>query len=334
MVRANQRDGSRSTSRPRRGARRENAPYGGYWRYRQLRSRGTPSRQAPRVSATSSPSACRPPYFRRHDFTFTPEREALRAGASSSPRPPTHLGTARGAPRTGVSIAEDEGGAGLSFVEEAVLFEELGRALYKGPYFATTALTLPALPPDLRSEVAGGQASWTLAFGPLVPDLDTADRVAIVGGDGVYELEGAEREVLATTDESRTLGVVRGGGPGRRLAGSAVLAEIEARSRAVSTRSCGVRLALEDAIQYASSREQFGKKIGVYQTSRIRSRTPYTQSSPALAGPVGAWCVCDWTRGFDRGPAAGGRRQRRLVCEQAIRSSLASAHVGTPPHRL
>src|SRR6478672_22132 len=161
------------------------------------------------------------------DFTFTPEQEALREQAreflGATPEPTwkqlAELGW------TGVSIAEDEGGAGLSFVEEAVLFEELGRALYKGPYFATTALTLPALPSDLRSEVAAGEASWTLAFGPLVPDLDTADRVAIVAGDGVYELEGAEREVLQTTDESRPLGVVRGGQPGRRLADSAVVAD-------------------------------------------------------------------------------------------------------------
>ena len=77
-----------------------------------------------------------------------------------------------------------------------MLFEELGRALYRGPYFSTIAPTLPALPDELRAEVAAGETSWTLAFGPLVPDLDTADRVAIVGGDGIYELEGAERELL------------------------------------------------------------------------------------------------------------------------------------------
>src|SRR3990170_8716385 len=166
------------------------------------------------------------------DFTFTPEQDALREQAreflAANPEPSwaqlAELGW------TGVSIAEDDGGAGLTFVEEAVLFEELGRALYHGPYFSTVALTLPALPDEQRAEVAAGQASWTLALGPLVPDLDTADRVAVVGGDGIYELEGAERELLTTTDESRPLGVVRGGEPGRRLADAGVLAEIESRS--------------------------------------------------------------------------------------------------------
>ena len=156
------------------------------------------------------------------DFTFTPEQEALREQAreflAATPEPTwaqlAELGW------TGVSIAEEDGGAGLSFLEEAVLFEELGRALYRGPYFATVGLTLPALPAEDRAAVAAGEASWTLAFGPLVPDLDSADHVAIVGGDGIYELDGGEREILSTTDESRTLGVVRGGEagpPARRL---------------------------------------------------------------------------------------------------------------------
>jgi len=262
------------------------------------------------------------------DFTFTPEQEALREQAreflAATPEPSwsqlAELGW------TGVSIAEDEGGAGLSFVEEAVLFEELGRALYKGPYFATIALTLPALPPDLRSEVAGGDTSWTLAYGPLVPDLDTADRVAIVGGDGVYELEGAEREVLATTDESRTLGVVRGGEPGRRLADSTVLAEIEARSQAaLALEACGVaRLALEDAIEYASSREQFGKKIGVYQAISHPLADAYTRVELSRSLALwAAWCVA--TADAQAAIAASAAKAYAgesavWVCEQAIQS--------------
>jgi alkylation response protein AidB-like acyl-CoA dehydrogenase len=262
------------------------------------------------------------------DFTFTPEQEALREQAreflAATPEPSwsqlAELGW------TGVSIGEDEGGAGLSFVEEAVLFEELGRALYRGPYFATIALTLPALPPDLRSEVAAGETSWTLAFGPLVPDLDTADRVAIVGGDGVYELEGAEREVLQTTDESRPLGVVRGGQPGRRLAESAVVAEIEARSQAaLALEACGVaRLALEDAIEYASSREQFGKKIGVYQAISHPLADAYTRVELSRSLALwAAWCVAtgDAQAAIAASAAKAYAGESAVwVCERAIQS--------------
>ena len=165
-----------------------------------------------------------------------------------------------------------------------------------GPFFATVGLTLPALPAEDRAAVAAGEASWTLALGPLVPDLDTATHVAIVGGDGIYELEGGEREILATTDASRPLGVVRGGEPGRRLADSTVLAEIEARSQtALALEACGVaRLALEDAIEYASSREQFGKKIGVYQAVSHPLADAYTRVELSRSlGLWAAWCVAN-----------------------------------------
>jgi alkylation response protein AidB-like acyl-CoA dehydrogenase len=230
------------------------------------------------------------------DFTFTQEQDALREQArdflAANPEPSwaqlAELGW------TGVSIAEEDGGAGLSFVEEAVLFEELGRALYRGPYFSTIALALPALPPEQRAEVAAGEASWTLAFGPLVPGLDSADRIAIVGGDGIYELEGAERELLATTDESRPLGVVRGGEPGQRLSDTGVLTEIEARSQsALALEACGAaRLALEDAIEHASSREQFGKKIGAYQAVSHPLADAYTKVELSRSLALwAAWCV-------------------------------------------
>ena len=230
------------------------------------------------------------------DFTFTPEQDALREQAreflAANPDPTwtqlAELGW------TGVSVAEEEGGAGLGFVEEAVLFEELGRALYHGPYFSTVALALPALPPDLRAEVAGGSATWTLALGPLVPDLDTAERVAVVGGDGVFELEGGEREMLATVDATRPLGVVRGGETRRRLADSAVVPLIETRAlTALALEACGVaRKALEHAVEYASSREQFGRKIGVYQAVSHPLATAYTRLELARSLALwAAWCV-------------------------------------------
>jgi len=230
------------------------------------------------------------------DFTFTPEQEALRDQArdflAANPEPTwaalAELGW------TGVSVAEDDGGAGLGFVEEAVLFEELGRVLYHGPYFSTVALTLPALPSELRAEVAAGGTSWTLALGPLVTDLDTADRVAIVGGDGIYELEGAEREILTTTDESRPLGVVRGGEAGLRLADATVLAGIQTRAlAALALEACGAaRRALELALEYAASREQFGKRVGTYQAVSHPLADAYTQLELARSLALwAAWCV-------------------------------------------
>jgi alkylation response protein AidB-like acyl-CoA dehydrogenase len=230
------------------------------------------------------------------DFTFTPEQDELReqARAFLADNPQAGWGELAELGWTGVSIAEEHGGAGLTFLEEAVLLEEMGRALYHGPYFSTIALALPALPDDLRAEVAAGTASWTLALAPLVSDLDTAERIAIVGGDGIYELEGGERELLVTSDESRPLGTVRGGEPGRRLADSAVLEEVRPRALvALSLEACGLaRRALEYAIEHATEREQFGKRIGTYQAIAHPLADSYTRVELARSLSLwAAWCV-------------------------------------------
>jgi alkylation response protein AidB-like acyl-CoA dehydrogenase len=260
------------------------------------------------------------------DLTFTAEQDVLREQAraflAEHPEPSwrdlAELGW------TGVSITEADGGAGLTFVEEGVLFEELGRALYHGPFFSTVALTLPALPSDLLADVASGETSWTLALGPLVADVDTADRIAIVGGDGIYELEGAEREVLRTIDESRPLGIVRGGRPGRRLAPATVLDEIRPRAlAALALEACGVgRRGLELAVEHASAREQFGRPIGVYQAVAHPLVDAYTALELARSLSLwAAWCVAVQDSRAPRAAAAakaGAAEAAVAACQAAI----------------
>ncbi len=82
---------------------------------------------------------------------------------------------------TGASIPEAHGGAGLTFLDEAVLFEELGRALYPGPFFATVGLALPALAcaPDLLRRIASGAFTATLAaHEPGRPAAGTGEAIA------------------------------------------------------------------------------------------------------------------------------------------------------------
>jgi alkylation response protein AidB-like acyl-CoA dehydrogenase len=230
------------------------------------------------------------------DFSFTPEQDELRAQARSflaGRAEPSWLELAE-LGWTGVSLAAELGGAGLGFLEEAVLFEEMGRALTHAPYWSTIALVLPALPPDLQAEVAAGKASWTLALGPLVPDLDTADRVATIGGDSIWELDGADREVLNTSDLTRPLGVVMGGEAGRRLAGSELLPMLRSRSlAALSLEACGVgQRALELAVVHAGEREQFGRPIGAYQA--VSHPLATTAMELELARSLAwwaAWCI-------------------------------------------
>src|SRR5438046_9398247 len=122
------------------------------------------------------------------DFGFSPEQDQLRAQARSfleKSYPLARLAeiatSEDGWDRaswaelarlgwTGASIPEAQGGAGLSFVEEAIVFEELGRALYAGPFFSTVALALPALAcaPDLLAPVAPGLLPPTPPAGTAV----------------------------------------------------------------------------------------------------------------------------------------------------------------------
>src|SRR5215218_10108378 len=203
----------------------------------------TQSRPGPRRScATSSPNACsvsREEGKPSMDFSFTEDQETLRREARaflaerfpadcvaeladsddgwdpSSWKELAELGW------LGVSIPEDQGGAGLGFVEEAVLHEELGRALYPGPYFATVALALPALSPELRADAVAGKTRWSAALdGRLVPDLARVDRV-LVEREGELLAVPAEGELLSTMDTTRPLGRLSDGATGESLGAAA-----------------------------------------------------------------------------------------------------------------
>ncbi|HWH05410.1 MAG TPA: acyl-CoA dehydrogenase family protein, partial [Gaiellaceae bacterium] len=117
------------------------------------------------------------------EFAFTEEQESLRREArgllARTPEPSWEQLAELG--WLGVSISEEQGGVGLGFLEEAVLFEELGRALYAGPYFATIGLALPALGPAEQERVAAGEERWSAEVDGLVPDLGSVDRVVTDG---------------------------------------------------------------------------------------------------------------------------------------------------------
>jgi alkylation response protein AidB-like acyl-CoA dehydrogenase len=229
------------------------------------------------------------------DLSFTPLQEELREQARrflADTAEPTWAQLAE-LGWTGASVAEEHGGAGLQFLEEAVLHEAAGAALLHAPLWSTSTL-VPFLPAEDQKAVASGEASWTLALAPLVPDLDTATHVAVVGGDTIWELEGAEREVLATSDESRPLGVVSGGEAGRALCPSDVLPALRARSLTIlALEAVGVAArALELAVAYVSEREQFGRRIGTYQavSHPLASTLADVELARSLAWWA-AWCV-------------------------------------------
>ena len=101
----------------------------------------------------------------------------------------------------GLSASEDAGGSGMSFLDEAVLFEELGYSLYPGPYFATVGLALPALAgdPETLGAVAAGRRAATLAWAEpgssgSLTDLDRLGTKA-ERSDGSWAITGEKDRV-------------------------------------------------------------------------------------------------------------------------------------------
>ena len=281
------------------------------------------------------------------DFSFSPEQDQLRANARTFLEkrfPPARLAelalSADGWDRTswpelarlgwtGASIPEAQGGAGLSFVEEAIVFEELGRALYAGPYFSTIALALPALAcaPDLLAKVATGAFTATLASGTAVEARGAGDRWRLSGetdlvadaggvdafvvqargqdGIGLYlaERHGARPQicVLDTVDATRRLGrVTFDDDAARLLAAPPVAANIIAATRrralaALALEAVGVAsCALAFGVEHAKSREQFGRPIGAYQAVSHKLADTYVETELARSLAYwAAWCIAE-----------------------------------------
>ena len=187
----------------------------------------------------------------------------------------------------GVSVSEDEGGVGLGFVEEAILLEELGYALYPGPYLGTVGFALATLGPEDRAAVASGQTKWSAEVNGLVPWLGSVDRV--VDMDGLAQ--DARGEELVSVDPSRPLGrLERTNGtplPGHR--------DIPRARAAMAAEALGIaQRVLELGVQHAKTREQFGKPIGVYQA--VSHQLADTYADVELARSLvywAAWCVAE-----------------------------------------
>jgi len=215
------------------------------------------------------------------EFAFTQEQDELRREARSflEANADAPLADLRELGWLGVSVPEERGGGGLSFVDEAILFEEAGRALYTGP-FLTTAVVLPAL-----AEVDDN--AWSLEVDGLVPHLGAVDKVLRADMTSVP----AEGETLDTMDETRPLGRLSAG-----ESGGAQDDFEPVRLRllaALALEAVGVaQKALELGVEYVSTREQFGKKIGTYQAVSHPLADTYVETELARSLAYwAAWCV-------------------------------------------
>jgi alkylation response protein AidB-like acyl-CoA dehydrogenase len=238
------------------------------------------------------------------DFSFSPEQDDLRREAraflEANPSPSMEQLGELG--WVGILRSDD-----FTFLDAAVIFEELGRALYAGPY--------------VLNEVAGqpGDDVWSIEIDGFVPHLDQVTRVLTAD----MQAAGAAGETLATVDESLGLGKLslNGTEPAegswddirRRLLAALALESIGIGSKVT-----------EMALEYASGREQFGKKIGTYQAISHSLVDAYVavELSRSLAYWA-AWSVAESDAQVDMAVAAAKSQAAEaavLACEKSIQA--------------
>jgi alkylation response protein AidB-like acyl-CoA dehydrogenase len=238
------------------------------------------------------------------DFSFSPEQEDLRrearafleANASPSMDELRELGW------VGILQSED-----LSFLDAAVLFEELGRVLYDGPYVLNEVAAQP------------GEEVWSIEIDGFVPHLEHVERVLTPDMQGPR----AAGETLTTVDE--TLGL------GRLSANGAEPAQGEwtdVRRRllaALALEAVGIGSKVTElAIAYVGEREQFGKKIGTYQAISHPLVNAYVAVELARSLAYwAAWAVAEGDELVDQAVAAAKSQATEaavLSCETSIQA--------------
>lgn len=300
------------------------------------------------------------------DLVFTPEHDELRMtlraflqkySGESDVR--TVMETAEGIDRstwealakdlglTSLAVPSEFGGMGYGPVETGIVFEEMGRALYCGPYFSVVALAtnlllcsgdsaamqryLPAIASgdliatlaisepsarwDLQSiEVSATQSGerWLLSGEKMfVTDGLIADLLFVVArsprGVGVFAVEGSAhgltRSGLGIVDQTRKQARLEFNNTPAQLVGDdgaghdIVVRALDLAAVALAAEQVGgASKALEMAIEYAKTRQQFGRPIGSFQAIKHKCADLLLEvESARSAAYFGTWAASNDT---------------------------------------
>jgi len=232
---------------------------------------------------------------------------------------------------TGIIFPEHTGGVGLGIVELALLMEEAGRALLPGPFFSTVALAGSVLLAvagaaqrrDYLSAISHGEARATVAFleasaswdpadvqitavnGKLkgeklfVPDAAVADWIIAVAKNGVFLVDpksgGVRITPMQSIDLTRKLYTVQfDNAPAEKLG------EISGISKAFDVAAValaaemvgGMQRTLDLTVEYAKTRKQFGRPIGIFQAVQHQCADMYLETENARSAVYyAAWAL-------------------------------------------
>ncbi len=171
---------------------------------------------------------------------------------------------------TALIVPEAHGGLGLGYVELAVVCEEMGRACMPGPLFATIVATSAIVRAGSEEQkqrwlepIGAGEMRATLALGnEFVLDAGVADLIVRFTDDGLDEVEKKGVRRTPSMDETRKLySIDAPAGTGARNEGALDVARVALCAEMVG----GMQWILETSVDYAKTRQQFGKVIGSFQ---------------------------------------------------------------------
>jgi alkylation response protein AidB-like acyl-CoA dehydrogenase len=242
----------------------------------------------------------------------------------------------------GLAIPESYGGSGFGYVELLVVFEEMGRALFCGPYFSTVALAASLLihsgDEELKAlylpEIASGNLIATVSLtedgeswseqGISTRAVKTAEGGWVLTGTANYVIDGGVADVLfipAQTEsevnvfavEAESTGLTRtplgvmdatrkqvrvdlSGTPARQVssagAGWTLINKVQliGAIALAGEQVGGAQKVLEESVEYAKTRQQFGRFIGSFQAIKHKCANIYLESeSAAVVARYAAW---------------------------------------------
>jgi alkylation response protein AidB-like acyl-CoA dehydrogenase len=218
---------------------------------------------------------------------------------------------------TGIIFPEEFGGVGLGKVELMLLMEEAGRALLPGPFFSTVVLAgsvveavgtaahkkeylAPVCRGEARATVAvlEASASWdpqdvqlNAANGKLsgeklfVSDAAVADFIIVIARNGVFIVDskatGLKISPMSGMDLTRKLYAINfDNTPAEEIGSIANLPRaFQIATAALAAELVGgMQRTLDITVEYAKTRKQFGKPIGMFQAVQHQCADMYLET--------------------------------------------------------
>lgn len=232
---------------------------------------------------------------------------------------------------TGLLVPEECDGAGMAMVEAGVVAEELGAALYPGPWLSTAVAATRALVRTGADKNAGAlltgiaDGSVVCTVGPLagprpsaidsarlrgtvtgLPDADDADVILAFAdesdGIGLYSVDTSSAAITMTpcahVDPTRALSdLTFDNAPARRLASvseDVMDAVVDDIVIAYAADALGAATAVMNlALEYAKVRKQFDQPIGSFQAVQHLCVDMYEAVELARSGVIHALWAAD-----------------------------------------